>query len=286
MGFPVLWGGLSTAAVYALIGLAYLLQLRATHTLNFAVGGMVGFAAVGAGTWQATHSYWIAAAMAVGCTAILALALDLLITRPIQRRADGHYAVVLALAAAFFVVVELTADLFSPNAVLGAPAVDGSVSVGSGSITMQSVVVVAVSLLATAGAATWLRWGRRGRILSAVGDDQEAAVLLCLPTRGIRSIAVVLSGVIAGVTGVLIVGLTAVTFQSGFNFALTGLIALMLGGTASAWGPLLGGLLVALVETFVARWVGASVTQYVLVAVVILLFAFRPQGILAARVRY
>jgi branched-subunit amino acid ABC-type transport system permease component len=286
MEFSVLWGGILSGSIYGFIGLAYLVVLRGTKTLNFAVGGLVGFGAVAGATWQRDVPQWAAFALTVAAAAAVSVAIDLAVTQPIQRRQAGHFGVVMALAAAFFVVVQLTGQLFTPAAVLGQPIIDGVSEFADATLSNNSLAIVALALLVSGAIWAWMRYGRQGRLLSAIGDEAEAAVLLCLPIRGIRLLAVGIGGALAGLVGFLIVGSSPVTFQSSFSFALVGLIALMLGGVASAWGPLAGGLIIGLVDTFGARWIGASVRDYTFVVVIVMVFALRPEGLFAARIRY
>jgi branched-chain amino acid transport system permease protein len=282
----VIWGGVTIGAFYALLGLSYLLILMGTRTLNFGVGGFAVFAAVGSAVWAEDTSRTIAllAAIAAGC--VLAIASDTLVARPIQARDTGHYAVVIALAAVFFVVVQITGEWLTAAPVFGQPL--STAVFFEGRVTGQSVILVAAAVLATAAAWAWFKYGRRGRLLSAVGDEWQAAVLLCLPIGRLRILAVALGGLLAGIAGVLISGQAPVNFHSGFSWALVGLVALMIGGAASAWGPLVGGLIIGLSGTLGTYWVGSTflgVRDYVLLAVVLLVFKFRPEGLFAKAIR-
>jgi branched-chain amino acid transport system permease protein len=279
--FSTLWGGLTVGSFYGLLGLSYLLIFRATQTLNFGVGAFAVFAAIAAATWANTFGVVPAtlAALAVACLG--ALASDTLVARPIQAREGGHFAVVIALTAVFFAIVQLTGQWLTPTAVLAQPVID--MAFFDGQVSGQSAVLVATSVAATIASWIWFKHGRKGRLLTAVADDWYAAILLCLPIRWLRILVVLIGGLAAGVAGILVVGLASVSFYSGFAWALIGLVAMMLGGSASAWGPLVGGVVVGLVETLSARWIGASVQDYVLLAVVLLVFLLRPQGLFASR---
>jgi len=279
--FPVLWGGVTVGSFYGLLGLSYLLIYRATRTLNFGVGAFAVFAAVASTLW--VDSYGMVAGMlaALAGACLAALASDYLVARPIQARESGHFAVVIALTAVFFAIVQLTGQWLTPTAVLGLPLTYTAFL--GGQVSGQSAVLVGISVAATITTWAWFRYGRKGRLLTAVADDWQAAILLCMPIRWLRILVVLIGGLAAGVAGILVVGLASVSFYSGFAWALIGLVALMIGGSASAWGPLVGGLLVGLVETLSSRWIGASVQDYVLLGVVLLVFLLRPQGLFAAK---
>lgn len=282
--FDVLWAGLATGAIYALIGLSYLLIYRAARVLSFAVGGIAGMAAIAAATWTGL-STWTSAASAIALGALASIVLDALITRPVQAREVGHFGTVMALAASLFVMIQLTGLLFTQQTVLGQPIAAGTFTLFDHTVTRQSALIVALCVAATAATALWLRRGRRGRLLSAIGDNPEVARRLCLPVGSVRMLAVGLAGCTAAAAGVLNIGRAPMTFQTAFSLSLVGFLAVVIGGLASAWGPLFGGVLLGMLESVGARTIGAHWRDYLFLLVVLLAFRLRPQGIFAAPVR-
>ncbi len=283
--FSVIWEGLVSGALYGLIGLAYLLILQATRTYNFAVGSFVGFAGVAYATWGQTLPFGVAAGLVLLVSVALATVTDLAVTRPIQGRETGHFGVVLGLTAAFFVIIQVTRQIFSARAVLGGPIVNGAVLVGGHHIHAPQPADGGGRGRVDGAVELWQNYGRRGRLLSAVGDNWDAAVLLCLPVGGIRYLAVGLGGAVCALAGMLLAGASPLSFHSGFGLALTGFLALVVGGAASTWGPLLGGSVIGLTETVGARVIGASIREYLLLLVILIVFRLRPHGLLAKVVR-
>ncbi len=282
----VIWEGLVSGALYGLVGLAYLLMLRATRVYNFAVGSFASFAAVAYGHWSWNFPHAGAILVICAITAVGAIAVDTIVTRPIQNReTGGHLGVVLSLTAALFVVLQITRQLFSARTVLGFPLIDGTAKIFGTTIALHGLITILAALAATVAVEIWQRYGMRGRLLAAVGDNWEAAVTLGLPVTGVRAFAVGLGGAVCGLMGALYAGGAAVDFYSGFSFALTGFLALVIGGPKSNWGPLLGGCVIGLTETIGARIVGASIHQYLLLLVILVVFRLSPQGILAKTVR-
>ena len=105
------------------------------------------------------------------------------------------------------------------------------------------------------------------------------------PVNRIRVVAFALAGVIAGVAGPLAAVKSGVSFHSGLWFALSGFLALVVGGTGSIWGPLAGGMLVALLQMTASYYLGGGAVDYAMVALAIVFFAVRPQGLFHRRVR-
>src|SRR5690606_23196853 len=89
------------------------------------------------------------------------------------------------------------------------------------------------------GVAMWflLRRTQLGYAIYAMGSNERAAILTGLPTRFIRALLYGLSGLIAGLTGVVVIGYTGNSFVSvGDQYVLPSVIAVVIGGISLAGG--------------------------------------------------
>lgn len=282
----VIWEGLISGALYGLLGLAYLVILQATRTYNFSIGAFASFSAVAFAAWSGELALGAAIGLAVLSALALALITDVAITRPIAaRETGGHLGVVLGLVATLFVITQLTQQLFGSRTWIGTPLLPGSLEIFGTIVSAHSIATLLCAFVMCGAMQLWQAHGRRGRLLAAVGDNWEAAVLLALPVGGIRAFAVGLGGAICGVVGVLQAGGGPVSFHGSFGLALVGFLALVIGGAQSSWGPLAGGTIIGLTETLGARIIGASAREYILLVVILLVFRLRPQGIFAKEIR-
>jgi branched-chain amino acid transport system permease protein len=280
----VIWAGLVSGAIYCLIGLAYLLVFRATRVLNFSLGGTAGLAGIAAGTATGQPTV-VAVAFGIMIAVTGTLVIDAVVTRPVQARDSGHFGAVLALAAALFVVIQFTGHVFTQESVLGTPLMSGGVTVAGETVSYQGILTVLLTVGACAAAFWWLRSSRSGRLLAALGDDVDAARVLCLPVAAVRIVAVAVAGLVTGLAGVLYIGRSPMDFQTGFDLSLLGFLAVVIGGLASVWGSLVGGLMLGLLQSAGAWLIGARWFDYLLVGVVVLAFRLRPQGIFSTSVR-
>lgn len=259
---------------------------RATSVLSFAVGGSAALAGIAAASVNAQQPLWIAAVAGFALAVVSTLVIDFAVIRPVQAREIGHFGTVMALAACLFVLIQLTGQAFTQGAVIGTPIVDGTLTLLGQTVTEHSALTLVLAVLMTGALAVWLRVARSGRILSALGDNAHAALMLALPVTRVRVIAIALAGLIAGVAGVLDVGRAPMTFQTGFDLSLIGFLAVVIGGTASAWGPLVGGIFLGLLESMGARVIGAQWKDYLFLVVILIAFRVRPQGLFATAVRH
>jgi branched-chain amino acid transport system permease protein len=207
--------------------------------------------------------------------------------RPVQRRSGGgELPALVAVAAVLFAIQQLAGYLFGHTTLPGQSLVTfDPLPLGDTFVQPNTVLLVAFTAVGFAAFALWIRLTRTGRLLRAVGDSKHAAALLGLPVNRIRLIAFLLSGLLAAVTGLLFAPKAGVSSLSGLSWALSGFLAMVVGGTGSVWAPLLGGLLLGAIEVFLPYYFGGQAGVYGLLVVALLFFAFKPNGLFVRRVR-
>ena len=86
---------------------------------------------------------------------------------------------------------------------------------------------------------------------------------------------------IAGLTGILAVPLAGLSPLMGVAFLINGFVALFLGGAGKTSGAAAGALVLAAVNIIVSRYFGVAWKDYFVLVLALLIFAIRPQGIIA-----
>jgi branched-chain amino acid transport system permease protein len=102
--------------------------------------------------------------------------------------------------------------------------------------------------------------GRFGRALIAVRDHETAAAVLGVNPSRTKIAAFSLSAVFAGIAGscaVLVSGLANAEATEVFQQSIYFLIAVVVGGTATRVGPVIGGFVIAFLQRYLTDWVDA-----------------------------
>jgi branched-chain amino acid transport system permease protein len=290
MNDPQLWiSAAELGCFFGLLALSYYVVLAGTGFFNFAVGPYAMVAGL-CTTWLVINhgfSLWLAVAFAMVVTMALAAVTELLVVRPVQRRSGrSELPALVAVTAVLFAIEQLAGVIFGYTTLPGQQLLNiQPITVGSSIILPADVLEGIVTVVIFGGMALWVRLSRTGRLLRAVGDSRDAASLLGLPVNRIRLVAFVLSGLLAGVAGLLFAPKAGVSSTSGLDWALSGFLALVVGGTATVWAPLIGGLILGALQVFIPFYFGGPSLSYLLLLLAIVFFAFRPQGIFARRVR-
>ncbi len=140
--------------------------------------------------------------------------------------------------------------------------------------------VIAVFALAVVAAVVLLFHTRFGISVTAVSDDERVADLMGLSVRGVQSAAFTGGAVIAGLAGALYAHhFNYVEVQNyGVLFSIYVVLYVLLGGTQTVYGPILGAAVFTLLPELLR---GSAAWRYVIFALLIIaIMSLRPQGVI------
>jgi branched-chain amino acid transport system permease protein len=282
----VLIAGLQVGSIYALLGLSYFVILRATNILNFAQGEWMMLAAVfGVALLAHRIPYPFAVLLSVAAAAGAAMLSEVLVIRPLQSRNAPLDILILALLAIMIVVRYGTGLWFGREEYpLPGPAGSAPLILGSGLFILpQTIVIYAATTLVFA--AFWLFTQRTwfGRSFAVASIDPIGAQLCGVNLSHVRLAAFALGGLIAAIVGWLYGPLYAAGYFIGLVPGIKGFIAMIIGGLASPIGPLVGGLLLGLLEVAAARYLSSLYAEAIAFATLIAVLLVRPSGLVAVR---
>ena len=137
------------------------------------------------------------------------------------------------------------------------PFSSASFALGDVNVSMQSVLVVATSLLLIL--ALYLFFGRAlyGKALRATALNRAGARLCGVSPNFAGGLTFTLASLLCAFSGVLIGPITTVYYDSGFLVSLKGFVGAIIGGLASYPLAAAGALLVGLIESFSSFWASA-----------------------------
>ena len=282
----------ATAALMALIGFSAYLPLRA-GIISVGTGGFMSIGAFTAGIlgqeYGLSPGVGIIAAIACGAVAGLLLGLPTL-------RLRGIYLAIATLGFGEVVRVVFTNLEITGGAlgIKGITSFDGmltrafraaDVSQPLGLAVNQAsqlIVLVGLILLLVLLIVFLQRQERSrvGRALSAIREDETAAEVLGIDVVHYRLVVFVESAAIAGLGG----GLYAYMYHAigpgnfGYERSIDVLLYAVLGGSEVVWGPLLGSAILNLLPEYLRFLQDYRLMVYG--AAVVLLMAWRPQGLL------
>src|SRR5262245_42631679 len=283
----------ASGCIYALIALAYLLILRPTAIINFAVGewaatgAFVGVAVLTPLAWPRFEWPYVLALLAVLVVlGVLGWAIEVLTVRPLLRARAAIISPILALLGVLVILRESLTLLFGADPLPSPPPFGfGRVEIGPFAGASQQFLIIAVTFALFLAA--WLFFERTvwGRAFEAVALNRRAAALMGINLGRVTAGAFAAGAMVGGLAGLLMSPLTSAHYTMGLPLAIQGFTALVIGGVGRVEGALLGGLVLAFVEQLGARYlpIPSGLTLGFPFVLLILFLFLRPIGLIPPR---
>lgn len=257
------WAGILAILAVNVIFAYAIFVTAAAGQLNLGGAGFMAIGAYGAAT-LAERLGW-PPAQTVPSAVLLTALVGFAIAFPVLRT-RGVYMVL-----ATFAFAQVVTGL-----VLTQPALGGAMG-----LVVVDHVELEVLLLAAAGTTLfvfWLMATRLGLAMRALHDDELVSTLMGVPARAVQVSAFAIGAGLAGLAGGLYAHHFSFVEAQYFSplLSIYVLLFVLIGGTQTAWGPLVGAAFFTLVPEFLR--IGGSWRYVVFGAIIVAMMIFRPEG--------
>ncbi len=265
--------------IYALITLGlnlligYAGQISLGHAAFFGIGSYTAAIL----TVQFGWNPWLALVAAIAITILGAW----IIGKP-TLKLKGHYLAMATLGFGFIVQIlmsELTTLTGGPQGISGIPKLALGGFRFSGDFQLYFLVwgfVVAVQWMMI-----HIIYGKIGRAFLAIHTNEAAAESLGINTARLKLTVLMISAGLAGLAGVFYA--FAINYINpepfGFNFSILLVTMVVVGGTGSLWGPVLGTVILTLIPEVLRVFKDFDILIYGLILMLIIIFM--PDGMIS-----
>ncbi len=225
-------------------------------------------------------SFWLALVLAPLALAAIGLVIEELVIRHVYHR---FIDTILATWGLSITLKQAVIIAFGPTAQQVDNPLPRAVTILDTLYPAYRLFIMAVAVLVAAGTFLLFYRTRLGLAARAVIANRPMASSLGLNTRRMDRMTFAFGAALAGLAGVVMAPLMSVDPQMGVGFLIPAFLSILVGGTGSLLGALLGTTLIASAGTVVSSvWtqITAQIVVFGLAIVVIRLF---PQGLTGAR---
>ena len=277
---------LSLGSTYALLALGLALVFGVMGLVNFAYGELVAITGYMMYLLVTNGVSWsLAALVGILAAAIASLLMERFAFRPLR---NASFLTLLFSSFALSVILQnLFRALISPRTkgFRGPSLFVEAVNIGPLTVGWLNIVTMGVALVSFIVLLLFLRRTTAGISMRAAAEDFAVARLMGIKANRVIAMAFVVSGVLAGVAGVLWVARSGnVSPAMGFTPIIKAFVATVIGGLGSLPGAVVGGFILAAVEVFMISTLPNSLQPFAdplsLLAVIAILY-FKPNGLLA-----
>jgi len=295
--------GLVLGSIYALVALGYTMVYGILELINFAhgemamFGAMICLAVIGALAHGGTGLGGVTIVLiGLGVAVVACMGLGFLVERVAYRplrRAPRLAALITAIGVS--IVLQNLAMLIWGKQYITFPALLPIVryNVGGAVISNLQIFIFLLSCVLMVGLAALVKSTRLGRAMRATAQAQDIAGLMGINVNTIISLTFVIGAALAAVAGVMVSAYYGLAhYYMGFLLGLKAFTAAVLGGIGNIAGAMLGGLLLGVIESLGAGYIGTLTGGFLgsnyqdvfAFFVLILVLIFRPSGLLGERV--
>lgn len=275
---------LSLGGAYALMALGLVIVYGILRLVNFAYGELIMVAGYATFLTSGSGLPWLVmAAIAVLAAIAFSILTDHIAFRPVRAKS---VTAVLITSFAFSTLLQNAALLFispRPRVVPLPDFFSRIVTIGGAVTPMRNLITIATAVVMLAVFGWLMRRTVLGIAMRAAATNFTMARMLGVPANLIISSAFAISGFFAGVVGLLWIGrIGTVVPGIGLEPLLVAFIATVIGGMRSLLGAVIGGFLLALINTTLNYTLSQDLLKFrdaFAFSLVILILLWRPEGL-------
>jgi branched-chain amino acid transport system permease protein len=293
--------GLILGSLYALVALGYTMVYGILELINFAHGEIVMLGAMVSVTVLATLAgigvpVAIALPLALLAAVAVCMATGVAVERVAYRplRNAPRLAPLITAIGVSIVLQNVAMIVWGRQYLSFPPLLDVQIYEWHGaSVTNIQVLIVAVAAVTMGGLLLLVNRTRLGRAMRATAQNREVAGLMGVDANRVIAATFAVGSALAAVAGLLIAAYYGIAhYNMGFTLGLKAFSAAVLGGIGNIPGALLGGLLLGVIESLGAGYIGDLTGGFLgshyqdifAFFILILVLIFRPSGLLGERV--
>jgi branched-chain amino acid transport system permease protein len=277
--------GVVVGSLYVLVALGLTLIYGVLVQINFAHADIVtigAFAAYGV-THLLSGNYLAGIAVALVVGAALGYLVNAAIFAPLRERGSELLPLIATIGASIMLQNGMLALLGPIPYAFETPYSNRVIRFGGLFLTVQSVLIIAVSAASIAALYAFMKFTFLGKALRAVSQDRETAGLMGINPNALIMLTFVIASALAGMSGALLGPVLVLTPFAGTSVIIKAFAIVIIGGFGNVEGAIIAGFMVGLIESYTTQFLDPGLVDIVVFALLLLMLAVRPTGLIAEK---
>lgn len=272
--------GLSTGAIYALIGIGFSIIYNATGIINFAQGEFVMLGGMLTIFFMVVLKLplWAAIPCAVAVSTLIGLLFERLAIRPLRRPTPLNL-VIITIAGSILMrglaMLLWGKDTHSLQPFSG----DQPINLMGATILPQHLWILGITLVIIAINKYFFYHTISGKAMRACSYNSRAAGLVGIDVRRMILFSFMISSAMGAMAGIIVAPLTMTAYDVGVMLGLKGFCAAIIGGMSSGMSTVIGGLILGILEALGAGLISSGYKDAIAFIILLLILFIRPQGL-------
>ncbi len=272
--------GLSTGAIYALIGIGFSIIYNATGIINFAQGEFVMLGGMLTLLFLETLQLplWAAVPCAIAASTVGGLLFERLAIRPLRQPTPINLVIITIGGSILIRGLAMLAWGKDTHAI---PPFSGDdpISISGATILPQHLWILAITVLIVGVNRFYFYHTISGKAMRACSYNRRAASLVGIDVRRMVLFSFIISSAMGAVAGIIVAPLTMTAYDVGVMLGLKGFCAAIIGGMSSGIATVVGGLILGILESLGAGLISSGYKDAIAFIILLLILFIRPQGL-------
>ncbi len=270
--------GLSTGAIYALIGIGFAIIYNSTEIINFAQGELVMLGGMFTLFFLKFLPLPLAIVFAVTASTAVGVLFERLTIRPLK--SPTHLTLIIITIGGSILIRGLTMMIGGKDT-HSIPAFSGSepIFIGTATILPQHLWIFALTALAISLNKLFFQYTITGKAMRACAVNRRAAGLVGIDVRKMVLYSFAISAALGSLAGIIVAPLTMTSYDVGIMLGLKGFCAAIIGGLSGGIATVLGGLILGVLESLGAGLISSGYKDAIAFIILLLILFIRPQGL-------
>lgn len=289
--FASLMSGLNFGLMLALASIGLSLIFGTTGIAIFSHAEMVTLGAVFALLFSYTLAWpiWLTVPVTLALLVVAGYTQDLAIWKPLRKRGLSVVQL-MVVSIGLSLTLRYIFQFFIGGGTTLLPT-DPALSVkiqlfGPVSLGIIDMISMGVSIIALLAVAYWLVYTRTGKATRAINDNASLSAASGIDVDRVIRLVWILGTVLAGLSGILWAYFRpGIKWDMGWQILLLIFAAVVLGGLGTAFGALVGSIIVGLLVELTPLFLSSDIKYVGPLLVLILVLLVRPQGLLGKKER-
>lgn len=283
--FQILFSSLETGSVYALAALGIIIIFRTSKTTNFAQGSIGMFNAFSATFFLINLGLpaWLGAIIGMIIAFLTGILVDAIVIRRAKKTSSVSKQIITFGVLMLFVGV---APMIFGSSPLNYPRFieTGSVVIFGATISYNAILNILVGLGIMGGLFYFLQKTKWGLAVRVTASNEETARLMGVPTSMVTMGAWAIAAALGTLAALMLAPAITVNVSMMDNVQTNALIACVLGGFQTFYGPVIGAYLIGITKNVLIYYVSSTWGEPLLFTLILLFIVIRPNGIIGKKI--
>lgn len=272
--------GISTGAIYALIGIGFAIIYNSTEIINFAQGEFVMLGGMFTLFFLNTAKLPLPLAIvfAVVCSTLIGVLFERLAIRPLKKPSPLEL-VIITIGGS--ILIRGIAMLVWDKDTHSLPAFSGSepIEFAGATILPQHLWILCLTVLSIVLNKLFFTYSITGKAMRACAANKRAAGLVGIDVKRMVLFSFIVSSSLGSLAGIIVAPLTMTSYDVGIMLGLKGFCAAIIGGMSGGLATVLGGILLGTLESLGAGLISSGYKDAIAFIILLLILFVRPHGL-------